>query len=107
MIDNTLWRHHNQAMRAVLIYDARRSYDDGAIMEIHVWRVPLPVPGSAHEFKYRLFYGYPGRRVIGYDNERDKGDHKHAEEGEIPYAFVSLERLIDDFLAEVAERRGL
>lgn len=94
-------------MKATLVYQASRAYDDGAIMEIRVWRVPLSVPGSAHEFKYRLFYGYPGRRVIGYDNERGKGDHKHLDEQQAPYAFVSLDRLIDDFLAEVAERRGL
>jgi len=93
-------------MKATLIYEASRTYDDGAIMEIRVWKVPSSVPGSAHAFKYRLFYGYPGRRVIGYDNERGKGDHKHLEEREVPYAFESLDKLIDDFLAEVAARRG-
>jgi len=42
-----------------------RTYDDGAIMEIRVWKVPQAVPGSTHALKYRLFYGYPGRRLIG------------------------------------------
>lgn len=94
-------------MKATLIYQSSRAYDDGAIMEIRVWKVPQAVPGSIHVLKYRLFYGYPGRRLIGYDNERGKGDHKHLEERELPYAFESLDKLIDDFLAEVAERRGL
>ena len=93
-------------MKATLIYQSSRTYDDGAIMEIRVWKVPQAVPGSAHALKYRLFYGYPGRRLIGYDNERGKGDHKHQEELEVPYAFESLDKLIDDFLAEVAERRA-
>ncbi|MFA7242001.1 MAG: DUF6516 family protein [Sulfuricellaceae bacterium] len=92
-------------MKATLIYQSNRTYDDGAIMEIRVWKVPQAVPGSAHELKYRLFYGYPGRRLIGYDNERGKGDHKHLEERETLYAFESLDKLIDDFLAEVTERR--
>lgn len=93
-------------MKATLIYEASRTYDDGAIMEIRIWKVPASVPGSDHVFKYRLFYGYPGRRVIGYDNERGKGDHKHLEEREVSYAFESLDKLIDDFLDEVAARRG-
>lgn len=94
-------------MKATLIYQASRTYDDGAIMEIRVWMVPQNVPGSAHTFKYRLFYGYPGQRIIGYDNERGKGDHKHLEEMEMPYVFSSPDKLIADFLAEVAERRGV
>ena len=44
---------------------------------MHIWKVPSPVQGSAHELKYRLFYGYPGRRLVCYDNERGKGDHRH------------------------------
>jgi predicted transcriptional regulator len=24
-----------------------------------------------------LFYGFPGNRLAGYDNERGKGDHRH------------------------------
>ena len=52
-------------------------YDDGAILEARVRELDKPVTGSAHRFKYRLFYGLPGRRFAGYDNERGKGDHRH------------------------------
>ena len=45
---------------------------DGAIVEIVVWKVLEP--GSPHLFKYRLFYGKDGRRIVGFDNERGKGD---------------------------------
>jgi uncharacterized protein with HEPN domain len=38
-----------------------------------IWRVPTPVKGSTHHYKYRLFYGHPGKRIVGYDNERLKG----------------------------------
>jgi Family of unknown function (DUF6516) len=56
--------------------------------------------------KYRLFYGRPGERFVGYDNERGKGDHRHIEGRELRYRFVSVERLIADFLADVEQVRG-
>jgi hypothetical protein len=43
-------------------------------------------------------------RVIGFDNERGKGDHCHVDGVERPYVFVSVQRLIDDFMAAVAGR---
>ena len=46
-------------------------------VEIIVWQVPKPVPPSGHPFKYRLVYVVKGKRVVGYDNERGKGDHRH------------------------------
>lgn len=72
-----------------------------------VWRVPMPMAGSAHPYKYRLFYGYPECRVIGYDNEHGKGDHRHYTDQEECYRFTTPERLIDDFLADVKPARGL
>jgi hypothetical protein len=59
--------------KAVLLLHRKRIHDDGAVSEVELWRVPAPVPGSAHPFKYSLFHGYPGRRAVGYDNERGKG----------------------------------
>lgn len=87
-------------------YRYREKLDDGAIIEIVVWDVPTPVVGSAHHFKYRCFYGYPGRRVVCYDNERPKGDHRHYAGREAPYRFESLEKLIEDFYREVQTRRA-
>ncbi len=54
-------------------------FDDGSIQEIVVWRVPTPVPPRSHCFKYRLFCGFAGRRLIGYDNERGNGGGKRLE----------------------------
>lgn len=92
-------------MSARLIYRHRLDFDDGAILEIVVWHLPKPVAGCSHSYKYRLFYGYPGRRLLGYDNERLKGDHRHLEGVEERYTFKSPEHLIDEFLAAVAKRR--
>lgn len=93
-------------MNAVLLYRQRLDFDDGAILEIVVWRLPAPVAGCKHPFKYRLFYGYPGRRLVGYDNERPKGDHCHQDGAEKRYAFESPEKLIGDFLRDVENRRA-
>ncbi len=71
-----------------------------------MWSVPVPVPPSRHGFKYRLFYGFADRRLIGYDNKRGKGDHRHIEGREEPYQFQGWEKLIDDFLADVSRMRG-
>lgn len=88
-------------MNAVLIYRMDQEFDDGARAVGVIWRVPLPVDPSLHEFKYRLVYLVAGRRVVGFDNERGKGDHKHLGDDEMPYEFVSPERLVDDFIGEV------
>ena len=64
------------------------------------------MPGSSHAFKYSLFYGFPGKRLVGYDNERGKGDHRHIEDREQRYAFSSVEQLISDFLSDVRQVRG-
>jgi Family of unknown function (DUF6516) len=43
---------------------------------------------------------------VGYDNERGKGDHRHIEGREEAYAFIGVERLIEDFLADIRRLRG-
>ena len=93
-------------MKAIRAFYDRAEYPDGAIVEMSIWTVPVSVPGSSHAFKYRLFYGYPGKRVISYDNERGKGDHRHVGNREESYRFSSLETLIADFLSDVKRERG-
>ena len=93
-------------MKATRAYYDRAEYPDGAIVEMTIWIVPAPVFGSQHTFKYSLFYGYPGKRVVGYDNESGKGDHRHLEECEESYPFSTVEALIADFLSDVRHARG-
>ncbi len=47
------------------------------MIEWVVWRVPEPVRPSEHGFQYRATYAIDGVRVVGFDNERGKGDHCH------------------------------
>src|SRR5271168_26541 len=93
-------------IRAELLLHQRIDYDDGGIVEMVLWRVPSPVSPSTHDLKYSLFYGRPGMREIGYDNERGKGDHRHFQGVETPYAFSTVERLIGDFWSDVRALRG-
>ena len=93
-------------MKATRIFFDRMEFADGAILEMVIWRVPEPVHGSGHRLKYSLFYGRPGLRLIGYDNERGKGDHRHIEGREQIYRFSTPEKLVADFLADVRKMRG-
>jgi hypothetical protein len=93
-------------MKAELLFHERIDYDDGSIVEMVLWRVSSPVPPSTHGLKYSLFYGGPGIREVGYDNERGKGDHRHFEGVETPYAFSTVEQLTADFRSDVRTLRG-
>jgi len=71
-----------------------------------IWELPQPDVERAHGMKYSLFYGYPGERLVGYDNERGKGDHRHYGNSEERYAFTSVEQMIADFEADIVKLRG-
>jgi hypothetical protein len=93
-------------MDTELLFYQRIDYEDGAIVEMVLWRVPSPVPPSSHDLKYSLFYGRPGLREVGYDNERGKGDHRHFRGVETTYRFRTVEHLIADFWSDVRTLRG-
>jgi hypothetical protein len=93
-------------MDAELLLYQRIDYDDGGIVEMVLWRVPSPVPPSVHDLKYSLFYGRPGIREVGYDNERGKGDHRHVRGVETSYDFISVEQVMIDFWSDVRAVRG-
>jgi hypothetical protein len=84
---------------AELLFHDRMAFPDGRTVEMTIWRRP-------HGLKYSLFYGGRGERIVGYDNERGKGDHRHYGPREERYAFTDVETLIQDFLADVRNERG-
>ncbi|HEY1932044.1 MAG TPA: DUF6516 family protein [Acetobacteraceae bacterium] len=93
-------------MKAEQLLYERIDYNDGGIVEMVLWRVPSPVPPSVHRLKYSLFYGRPGLREVGYDNERGKGDHRHFQGAETAYTFITVEQLMADFWSDVRTLRG-
>jgi hypothetical protein len=88
-------------MSAALIVNRRVVVAVDAFAEVAVWRLPAPMPGCRHPFKYRPAYVVQGQCVLRYDNERGKGDHRHAGSREGPYRFESPRRLLRDFSADL------
>ena len=93
-------------MTAQQITGIKNVNPDGSILEIVIWKLPKPVPPSEHGYKYRAVYVVNGVRVVGFDNERGKGDHCHIDGKELPYAFISVDQLLEDFIAAVETRRA-
>jgi hypothetical protein len=52
-------------VKAELLRRQKSVLSDGAILELVIWRLPAPVERSRHCFKYRLFYGRVGQRIVG------------------------------------------
>jgi hypothetical protein len=92
--------------RAKKAFETLLLFPDGYLLQMRIWDVAEPVPPSGHRFKYSLFYGRPGERVVLYDNERGKGDHRHYGDQEESYSFKDVETLRSDFLADVQRIRG-
>jgi Family of unknown function (DUF6516) len=89
-------------MKATLLRRIFETYGRGRI-EGMIWAVPEPVPPAEHCVKYRLVYVVDGVRVIGYDNERGKGDHKYLGTAELPYVFTDVPALLRDFIQDLKE----
>lgn len=88
-------------MAAVRIEDRKLVLENGTIVQIRIWQLPAATAERPHGLKYSLFYGRPGERIVGYDNEAGKGDHRHYRDREEPYAFVDFGTLIADFWRDV------
>jgi len=93
-------------MRATLIEHRKLFLETGAIIEIRVWRLPAPTAERPHGLKYSLFYGRAGERIVGYDNEAGKGDHRHYRNREESYPFRDFETLLADFWRDVRKDLG-
>ena len=86
--------------KAELLIRQRDDLPNDVIIEIKIWQLPKIDPERPHGLKYSLYCGQHGRRLVGYDNERGKGDHRHIGDREESFVFVSIEQLIQDFYAD-------
>jgi hypothetical protein len=89
-------------MKAVELIRARIAFSESSFAELLLWRLPKPLEGSMHEYKYRLAYVVRGECVLRYDNEIGKGDHRHFGEEENAYVFTTPEQLVADFQKDIA-----
>lgn len=92
-------------MKAELLVRERLELGEGAFAEFVLWRVPEPVRGCKHSYKYRLALVEDEICTLRYDNEAGKGDHRHGDGRETPYTFTTVERLMADFLGDIETRR--
>ena len=88
-------------MKAELLFTDKYVYEDGAICEMVIWRLPTPDPERLHRLKYRLYYGQFGRYLVCYDSKRGKGDYRHYGDVEAHLNFEDLSML----LAVITPRR--
>lgn len=73
----------------------------GNTVEIKIWQLIATNMDKPHGYRYSLAYIVDGERVIGYDNGEGKGDHRHYRGKEQPYRFETIDRLFDDFYADI------
>lgn len=92
-------------MKATLVLRRREVLPGGLAVEMVIWQLSAPTAERPHGLKYRLQAHRGGRTLVRYDNETGKGDHRHYGRKEERYGFVNMERLIEDFIADV-ERLG-
>ena len=88
-------------MKARLLIRRRDQLSANAFVELVLWQLPKPLPGSSHAYKYRLAYVVDGTCVVRFDNERGKGDHKHVGTMESAISFTDPDELLNAFLAEI------
>jgi hypothetical protein len=88
-------------MKATRIFYDKAVLPDGFIVEMVICQLPTSSAERPHGLKYRLYFGRNGQRMVGYDNERGKGDHKHILDVEKSYKFTTAEKLVADFLSDI------
>ncbi|MEZ5534599.1 MAG: DUF6516 family protein [Thiolinea sp.] len=92
-------------MSAKSLLKERRILTENSFLDLVIWELTEPVPGSKHNYKYRLAFIIDGECILRYDNESGKGDHKHIMETEVSFTFSSLPQLVNDFMDDVEQWR--
>ena len=88
-------------MKAKSLISRRVTVREDVFAEIVLWKVPEPLKGSRHPYKYRLALVAKGVCVMRYDNEAGKGEHRHMGDMEIPYQFAGVDSLLEDFRSDI------
>lgn len=88
--------------RATAILREKVIDEEGNIVELAIWRVPM-TSGAPAGVRYRLAFIRSSETTpaVLYDNHAPKGPHRHVEGAEEPYVFVDVDRLLADFMRDV------
>lgn len=85
---------------------ARRDLPDGSFIDISIDPIKAD-KWRPHGIKYRFAWVEEGICRVLFDNHVGKTDHCHIDGVEKPYHFMSIEKLYDDFIAEIRNSGGL
>lgn len=81
-----------------------RMTGDIAFAEIKVWNVPRSAYYPTGR-KFSLFLVSGGTTLVGIDNHKPKGPHLHLGDREVPFEYLTDEKLLADFWA-LARKAG-
>ena len=91
-------------MKAKLVFHTKTVKGD-EIVEVKIWQM-LKSLNRPHGIKFSVVYIKGGKRLLGYDNAKQKGYHRHFLDIEEPYEFVNIWNLIEDFKSDLERIRG-
>lgn len=93
---------------AAVVLREKKTDEQGNLREMVIWRVESN-PRQPEGVRYRPAPIRAGQKTptVLYDNHHPKGHHRHIEGVEEPYQFVDVDRLIADFMADVARVTGV
>ncbi len=86
-------------MSSTLMYYEKRVEEDGSIVEMKVWEVPVSEK-NPDGVRYSLYWVKKEVVLVGYDNHHPKGHHRHYGGRQETYEFTGIEDLIRDFLED-------
>ena len=88
-------------MKATELYHQRIIHAENKFAELVLWRLPQPLSGSAHSFKYLLAYVVNEECVLRYDNEAGKDDYRNLGDKGFDYRVSTPEKLLADFQRDI------
>ncbi|MDO8643314.1 MAG: DUF6516 family protein [Candidatus Woesearchaeota archaeon] len=85
--------------------------ENGDIVETKIILIPTSIR-FPEGVKYSCVYVRAGKRLIGYDNsegnQQEPNHHKHIKDRIVPYDFVDVWRLLEDFNEDLEKiKRGV
>lgn len=86
--------------RAVRVFHEKIRTAEGVIVELKVWQVAKS-KNYPEGVKYSFFASQSGKILVGYDNHKPKGHHRHFGGEEEPYGFKGFDRLRQDFARDM------